>query len=196
MLLEMRTYDFAPGAALDYVRLFGREGIPIITRYLPLVAYWVTEAGELNRVHHIWAYSNLDDRMARRSRMLADPAWAKDFLPRGLSMIRRQASRLLEPMEMEDTFATAVAEADRVHPPLQAEASPLAEGLLTLAINQSQCIGGILHARVCCGESTGSVLTLSKMTAGRELPVHGACDLLRPTRFSPFSSSSVQETGA
>jgi hypothetical protein len=45
MIHELRTYDFTPRDAVRYLDLFRREGLPLITAYLPLIGYLVTETG-------------------------------------------------------------------------------------------------------------------------------------------------------
>ena len=58
--------------------------MPLITRHLPLVGYWLTEVGPLNRIEHLWAYESLADRAARRGRLMGDTEWTGGFLPRGM----------------------------------------------------------------------------------------------------------------
>ena len=91
MILDLRTYDFAPGDALRYLGVFGPEGLPLISAHLSLVGYWMSEVGALNRLRHLYVYDDLDDRTRRRAGMLADERWTKGFLPQGMALIRRQA---------------------------------------------------------------------------------------------------------
>ena len=75
MIFEWRTYRFAPGRAAAYLAAFQSEGLPLVTRHLPLLGYWMTESGRLNVLHHLWVYADLDDRAACRASLSADADW-------------------------------------------------------------------------------------------------------------------------
>lgn len=92
MIFEMRTYHLKPGVLADYVGHFGEVGLPIVSRYCTLVAYWIVESGPLNRVIHVWSFDDLEARRRARERWMADPDWAKKFLPVALPMIVSQES--------------------------------------------------------------------------------------------------------
>jgi len=82
MFYEIRTYQLKNGAAPDYLKVVEDEGIAIQSRHLgALVAYFHSEIGPLNEIVHIWAYASLDDREARRARLMADAEWLT-FLPK------------------------------------------------------------------------------------------------------------------
>ena len=97
MIFEWRTYRFAPGAAAAYLATFQAEGLPLVTRHLPLLGYWLTECGRLNVLHHFWVYADLDDRAARRAALAADADWSAGFGPRAFPMIERQEARSASP---------------------------------------------------------------------------------------------------
>jgi len=82
MFYEIRTYQLRNGALPGYLKVVEDEGIAIQKRHLgSLVAYFHSEIGPLNEIVHIWAYVSLDDREARRARLMADPEWIA-FLPK------------------------------------------------------------------------------------------------------------------
>jgi NAD(P)-dependent dehydrogenase (short-subunit alcohol dehydrogenase family) len=95
VIYELRTYDFAPGTATRYLELFATRGLPLITRHLPLLGCWLAETGDLNRLHHLWAYSDLADRARRRTALWADQEWTQSFVPEAFSLVARQESRIL-----------------------------------------------------------------------------------------------------
>lgn len=95
MLLVLRTYDFSPGFALEYLEIFSRENLPLITRYLPLVGCCVTEVGVLSQVRHAWIYSDFADRTERRTKLVSDKDWTEGFLSRGMALISRQEPSFL-----------------------------------------------------------------------------------------------------
>ena len=61
-----------------------------MTRHLPLLGYWLTESGRLNVLHHLGAYTDLDDRAARRAGLAADTEWSSGFGPRAFPLIENQ----------------------------------------------------------------------------------------------------------
>jgi NIPSNAP protein len=95
VLYEMRTYTLRPGRLPAYVADFQARGLPVISRYAELVAYWIVEVGALNQVIHVWAYHDAADRATRRAGLYADPAWVDGYLPDALDDVVSQESRLL-----------------------------------------------------------------------------------------------------
>jgi NIPSNAP protein len=95
MLFELRTYTIRPGRLPAYVSDFERRGLPIITRYAELIAYWVAEVGALNQVVHVWAYRDAAHRAEQRARLYSDPDWTEGYLPTALDDVQHQESRLL-----------------------------------------------------------------------------------------------------
>jgi hypothetical protein len=95
MLYEMRTYTLRPGRLAAYVADFERRGLPVITRYARLVAYWVSEVGPLNQVVHVWAYRDAAHRAEQRARLYADPDWVEGYLPTAVDDVQHQETRLL-----------------------------------------------------------------------------------------------------
>ncbi|CAA0108630.1 Uncharacterised protein [Starkeya nomas] len=97
MLYEMRTYRLKTGATPAYVKLVEEEGIAIQKSHLgQLVGYFTSEIGPLNEIVHIWAYASLDDRVARRARLAADPAW-QAFGPKIQALIEVMENKILLP---------------------------------------------------------------------------------------------------
>lgn len=98
MVYEERDYRIKAGKLGEFVNLYGEFGLPLQKEYLGTFhAYFTTEIGELNHVVALWSYDSLDDRAARRRRMLADPRW-QDYLRRVDGLIDIQNSRILTPV--------------------------------------------------------------------------------------------------
>jgi len=97
MIVEERNYAFAPADIARFVELYEREGVQIATRHLGnLIGYFRTEVGpDLNEFVHLWGFSDLNDRAARRRALWADPEWL-DFATRCPYPIR-QRNRMLTP---------------------------------------------------------------------------------------------------
>jgi hypothetical protein len=195
MMYELRTYDFAPGDAVRYLNLFRHEGLPLITGYLPLIGYLVTEIGPLNRIHHLWAYRHLGDRAERRGRFMQDKAWTDGFLPRGMALVRRQESRLLNLVNGSAALEQLTVAADRLHPAQAGHEPLLGAGWFSLETRDSDAPAPaesrFAQWVVTAGERTGSTVTLDRFDDPGAIPlaafgsqVHEIC---RPTGFSPLN---------
>ena len=95
VLFEMRTYTLRPGRVAAYVADFEQRGLPVISRYAHLVAYWITEVGTLHQVIHVWRYQDAAHRATQRARLYADTDWVDGYLPRSLDDVITQQSQLL-----------------------------------------------------------------------------------------------------
>lgn len=99
MYYELRTYTIKPTKLADWLALYQSNALAVQTEHLgQLVGFFTTEFGEANQVVHIWAYESLDDRMARRASMAADPRWT-EFSCRNkeLDAVVRLDSRMMRP---------------------------------------------------------------------------------------------------
>ena len=98
MIVEERIYTLQVGAVPEYVRLYHGEGLAIQEPILGHLVGWftATDIGELNRVVHLWAYDDLEDRARRRAQLAADPAW-QQVVAQLQPMIREQESIILSP---------------------------------------------------------------------------------------------------
>jgi hypothetical protein len=66
MIIEMRTYTVQPGSVATVEERFG-QALPVRAKLSPLAAFWHTEVGPLNRVIHVWAYDNFEERTRIRA---------------------------------------------------------------------------------------------------------------------------------
>ena len=89
---EIRTYDIVPGMIPKVIEEFGKA-IPNRIRHSPLVGAFWTETGPLNQWIHIWAYTNLDERMRIRAQALKDPTWP----PKAHELELRMESKIVMP---------------------------------------------------------------------------------------------------
>lgn len=107
MIVEMREYTLHSGKVPEYFRLYEQEGMAIQRRILGrMVGYYSTEIGpSINQVVHLWAYESLDDRIARRRQLQADPGW-QAYVQKVRPMFVAQTNRILNPapfFDMEET---------------------------------------------------------------------------------------------
>lgn len=97
MIYEERDYHIHPGKLGKFVAAYRDYGLDIQKKHLgTFISYFTTEVGELNHVVAVWGYESLDDRAARRAKMLADPEWQK-YLDMVDGLIQRQNTRILVP---------------------------------------------------------------------------------------------------
>jgi len=98
MIVEQRTYRLHTGKVPEYLRIYGEQGRAIQEPILGRMVGWFTanDIGELNRVVHLWAYDDLEDRARRRAQLSADPAW-QQVVAQLQPLIREQESIILSP---------------------------------------------------------------------------------------------------
>ena len=77
MIHEIRTYDLKPGSLGQFLERFG-EKIERRVEFSPLVGFFYTEIGPLNRVIHIWEYEDESAREEVRGKAAADGNWPPD----------------------------------------------------------------------------------------------------------------------
>ena len=192
MIFEWRTYRFAPGRATAYLAAFQSEGLPLVTRHLPLLGYWLTESGRLNVLHHLWVYTDLDDRTACRTPLAADTDWTAGFGPRAFPMIEQQETLLLTSRTASPRLSQAISTARE--PPAAVLRRPAPRDVLGDARDRTT------RRRPRRRRTTG----LWQVIAGRRPEAISRCptppgrrvtppgrpalrrELLRPTTFSPL----------
>jgi hypothetical protein len=78
MIYDLRIYNAYPGKLDTWLKIYEEFGLPLQMQYLgrPLL-FTTVEIGPLNQAVHVWPYPSIADRDARRSAMVADPAWAE-----------------------------------------------------------------------------------------------------------------------
>ncbi len=98
MIMEERDYRVKAGKLAEFVKVYETYGLEIQKQYLGTFhGYFTTEIGELNHVVAWWSYADLNDRQARREKMLADPRWS-EYLTRAAGLLDVQNSRILKPV--------------------------------------------------------------------------------------------------
>ena len=97
MIYEMRTYQVQPGKAPEFLSMYQKDGLPLITRYATLIGCWVKESGVLNSTVFIWAYDDFAHRTSQRGLLAKDPEW-QQFVPRMLPYLVHQESIFMNPV--------------------------------------------------------------------------------------------------
>ena len=76
MIFDMRTYTCKPGTIKAHMKLYEEMGFTPQKKHLgEPVLHATTEVGDVNSYVHIWAYTDVADRAAKRAAMWADPDW-------------------------------------------------------------------------------------------------------------------------
>ena len=98
MIVEERDYTVKPGKLATFVEIYRDHGLQLQLEHLGTFhGYFTSEIGELNHVVAWWSFDGLDDRQARRARMLADPRW-QGYLALVVGLLQRQTTRILSPV--------------------------------------------------------------------------------------------------
>lgn len=95
-IYEFRNYRAKPlGAARQWLDLFTGV-LPEREKYSKIVGLWHTETGQPNEVCHLWAYPDLNARVAARGNAMKDPAW-QEFLGKGPQLLEEMHSTIMLP---------------------------------------------------------------------------------------------------
>lgn len=98
MIHEYRTYTLTPGQLDRYLQLADSRVRPIRQdAYGRLLAFWTTEFGPLNQVHHLWEYASLDERQRLRRELAANRDWCELFLAGAWPTMQVQEVRFMLP---------------------------------------------------------------------------------------------------
>jgi|SaaInl4_135m_RNA_FD_contig_21_2836935_length_1649_multi_10_in_0_out_0_2 hypothetical protein len=92
LIHEFRTYDLIPGSIGEYIKRVS-DVIEERKKLSPLVGYFYTEVGRLNRVLHIWQYDSVEHRNETRAAAVAGGNWP----PNSQELIEHQYSEIYVP---------------------------------------------------------------------------------------------------
>lgn len=162
MIHEWRRYRLKPGAATQYLSLLAERGLPLVTRHLPLMGYWLAETGPLNVIHHLWCYADWGEREACRAGLAAEEGWVNGFVPAAFPLVEEQVSCLLRPVAGSPSFDAALARRRAVHPPLAAGAPLFADRCAALIRGE----GGLAEGALAEGALTEGAVALWQVVSG------------------------------
>ena len=97
MIFDHRTYYCRPATIKAHLALYHEHGWAAQTRHLGQpVLYATTEVGDVNSYVHVWAYTDLADRTAKRAALWADPVWlAYTKMSADLGALIKQENKIL-----------------------------------------------------------------------------------------------------
>ncbi|ROV98711.1 hypothetical protein VMCG_06809 [Cytospora schulzeri] len=95
-IFELRSYTLGPGKLLEWEQHW-RKGLKARREVMEGVGAWFVQVGELNTVHHLWQFANLEERKIRREESWRIPGWA-ETVHKTVPLIQDMKSRILIPM--------------------------------------------------------------------------------------------------
>ncbi len=103
--VEMRIYTLKPGTVPGYLKVYQELGMEAQREILGHnLGYFYTEVGALNQVIHMWVYNSLEDREARRGKLMKDKRWL-EMLPKLREFIVSQETKILIPAPFDPLIA-------------------------------------------------------------------------------------------
>lgn len=95
-LFELRSYTLHPGNLLEW-ETHWRRGLKARREVMEGVGAWFVQIGELNTVHHLWQFANLEERKIRREQSWSVEGWS-ETVHKTVPLIQSMKSRILIPM--------------------------------------------------------------------------------------------------
>lgn len=95
-VFELRSYMLHPGNLLEW-ETHWRRGLKARREVMEGVGAWFVQIGELNTVHHLWQFANLEERKIRREQSWSIEGWA-ETVHKTVPLIQTMQSRILIPM--------------------------------------------------------------------------------------------------
>ncbi|KIW52329.1 hypothetical protein, variant [Exophiala xenobiotica] len=95
-LFELRSYTLHPGNLLEW-ETHWRNGLKARREVMEGVGAWFVQIGDLNTVHHLWQFADLEERKLRREQSWGVEGWA-DTVHKTVPLIQTMRSKILIPM--------------------------------------------------------------------------------------------------
>lgn len=95
-VFELRSYTLHPGNLLEW-ETHWRRGLKARREVMEGVGAWFVQIGDLNTVHHLWQFANLEERKVRRELSWKQEGWA-ETVHKTVPLIQTMKSRILVPM--------------------------------------------------------------------------------------------------
>ncbi|OHE99472.1 hypothetical protein CORC01_05272 [Colletotrichum orchidophilum] len=95
-IFELRSYTLHPGNLLEW-ETHWRRGLKARREVMEGVGAWFVQIGDLNTVHHLWQFANLEERKIRREKSWSVEGWS-ETVHKTVPLIQSMKSRILIPM--------------------------------------------------------------------------------------------------
>jgi len=94
-IFELRSYTLHPGNLLEW-ETHWRRGLKARREVMEGVGAWFCQVGDLNTVHHLWQFANLEERKVRREQSWNIEGWG-ETVHKTVPLIQTMKSRILVP---------------------------------------------------------------------------------------------------
>ncbi|EDU50260.1 NIPSNAP family protein [Pyrenophora tritici-repentis] len=94
-IFELRSYTLHPGNLLEW-ETHWRRGLKARREVMEGVGAWFVQIGDLNTVHHLWQFANLEERRIRREQSWSVEGWG-ETVHKTVPLIQTMKSRILMP---------------------------------------------------------------------------------------------------
>ncbi|KAH8691004.1 hypothetical protein GQ44DRAFT_667283 [Phaeosphaeriaceae sp. PMI808] len=94
-IFELRSYTLHPGNLLEW-ETHWRRGLKARREVMEGVGAWFVQIGDLNTVHHLWQFANLEERKIRREQSWSVEGWG-ETVHKTVPLIQSMKSRILIP---------------------------------------------------------------------------------------------------
>lgn len=94
-VFELRSYTLHPGNLLEWENHW-RRGLKARREVMEGVGAWFVQIGDLNTVHHLWQFANLEERKLRREQSWNIEGWG-ETVHKTVPLIQTMKSRILVP---------------------------------------------------------------------------------------------------
>jgi len=94
-IFELRSYTLHPGNLLEW-ETHWRRGLKARREVMEGVGAWFVQIGDLNTVHHLWQFANLEERKKRREQSWNQEGWG-ETVHKTVPLIQTMKSRILTP---------------------------------------------------------------------------------------------------
>eukprot|EP00842_Homolaphlyctis_polyrhiza_P006047 jgi/Hompol1/6443/HPOL_001708-RA len=96
-IYELRSYLLQPGKMLEWEHQW-QIGLEARRKYVQPVGAWFSQLGQLNYVHHMWTYPDLQVRKEMREKAWEADAWAQT-VHKTVKLIDHMQSRIMRPLD-------------------------------------------------------------------------------------------------
>ncbi|KAL7751961.1 hypothetical protein RI367_002487 [Sorochytrium milnesiophthora] len=97
---ELRTYNLKPGSLLEWVEHW-RKGLAVRKQFCQPVGAWFSQLGNLQSVHHLWWYPDLESRKSQREDAWKVKGWA-DTVYNTVRLVDNMHARVMLRIPLEE----------------------------------------------------------------------------------------------
>ncbi|KAI8928382.1 hypothetical protein BC831DRAFT_397567 [Entophlyctis helioformis] len=96
-IYELRTYLLKPGKMLEWEQQWKR-GLEARRKFVQPIGAWFSQLGELNYVHHMWGYPDLQVRKEMREKAWELEEWTQTA-HKTVALIDKMQARIMRPLD-------------------------------------------------------------------------------------------------